>query len=199
VPFKDELFHTLGGSDFLDKLDLFDMVGGAFTVNFPEEAAKRVDVIFQQLYDEYTTYQFGRSEMIISLLKIVLIDSRRRIQRVESDLPVSAGQNLVRQYLALLKGAVHAEQHLESFAAQLGVTSGYLTETVKEITGVPAGALLRQRLVLEIKRLLAHTDLTSAQVAEKLGFKDAAYFNRFFKRETGQTPRLFRNGFHRLG
>jgi AraC-like DNA-binding protein len=62
-------------------------------------------------------------------------------------------------------------------------------ETVKSEMGMRAGALLCHRLVFKAKRLLVHTDLTSAQVAEMLGFKDPSYFGSFFKRKTGQTPR----------
>ena len=68
---------------------------------------------------------------------------------------------------------------------------------MKALTGVPAGVWLRQRLLLEAKRLLVHTDLTVSQVGEKLEFKDTTYFNRFFKRETGQTPGAFRQEFRR--
>jgi len=199
IPFQDELFHTLGGSDFLGKLDLFDMLGGAFVVNFPVDEALQFDAIFNQLFSEYQSHQFGRTEMIVSLLKIVLIGAQRRFVTTDGGLPTSAGQQLVRQYLSLLQGDVTAEHRLETFAGQLGVTPGHLTEMVKEVTGVAAGTLLRQRLILETKRLLIHTNLTSAQVAEKLMFKDPAYFNRFFKRETGQTPREFRDEFHRTG
>jgi AraC-like DNA-binding protein len=52
--------------------------------------------------------------------------------------------------------------------------------------------VVRQRLTLEAKRLLAHSDLTAAQIAFGLGFEDPAYFARFFRREAGLPPTAFR-------
>lgn len=195
IPFKDELFLKVGNWEFLDKLDLFEMVGSAYAVKFPDGEAQRINNLFEDILSEYTSELFGRGDVIVSLLKLILIYAQRRVMSPADEAQLSAGQQLVRQYLVLHKSGVTAEQHLESYADQLGVTAGYLTEVVKEATGVPAGTLMRQRLVLEVKRLLVHTDLTSAQVAEKMHFNDPSYFNRFFKRETGQIPRAFRDNF----
>jgi AraC-like DNA-binding protein len=47
-------------------------------------------------------------------------------------------------------------------------------------------------LTLEARRLLAHSDLTAAQVGFQFGFEDPAYFARFFRREAGEAPTRFR-------
>ncbi|MFJ9846920.1 helix-turn-helix domain-containing protein [Kitasatospora sp. NPDC101155] len=57
-----------------------------------------------------------------------------------------------------------------------------------------AEQFLDQRILLEAKRLLAHTDLPVARCAERLGFEDAANFSTFFRRQTGQTPSRWRTG-----
>ncbi|HTN39338.1 MAG TPA: helix-turn-helix domain-containing protein, partial [Arachidicoccus sp.] len=51
---------------------------------------------------------------------------------------------------------------------------------------------IHERLVLEARRLLFHTDNTLKEIAFDLGFAEASYFNRFFKRETGITPAAYR-------
>ncbi|GAA4681439.1 AraC family transcriptional regulator [Streptomyces chumphonensis] len=79
-------------------------------------------------------------------------------------------------------------------ADRIGVTSGYLAEAVKAATGRTPGALVREARVHEAKRLLARTDLTVRQVAARVGLADAAYFCRFFRRETGISPGDFRRG-----
>ena len=58
--------------------------------------------------------------------------------------------------------------------------------------GRTAGACVRDRLALEAKRLLLHTDMTAAEVADRLGFGDPAYFARFFRREAGSPPSAYR-------
>ncbi|MEM8863761.1 MAG: helix-turn-helix transcriptional regulator, partial [Chloroflexota bacterium] len=54
------------------------------------------------------------------------------------------------------------------------------------------GQLIRQEVVLEAKRLFQHTDLTATEISYRLGFNDASYFGRFFKREVGVSPGKFR-------
>ncbi len=55
-----------------------------------------------------------------------------------------------------------------------------------------AKALLVGRIVLEAKRLLAHSAAPVAAIAADLGFEEATNFVKFFRRETGLTPGLFR-------
>jgi len=51
---------------------------------------------------------------------------------------------------------------------------------------------LHQRLLLEAKRELVYTSMTISQISDQLGFSEPAYFSRFFKRMTGQSPKDFR-------
>ncbi|GAA1221090.1 AraC family transcriptional regulator [Kitasatospora nipponensis] len=67
-----------------------------------------------------------------------------------------------------------------------------LTRATRAVTGVGAKEFLDQRIVLEAKRLLAHTDLPVSRCARRLGFRDAANFTTFFQRGTGQPPSTWR-------
>lgn len=53
--------------------------------------------------------------------------------------------------------------------------------------------VLHARLLVEAKRQLLYTVRSSSTIAYGLGFKDPAYFSRFFKRATGKNPREFRD------
>jgi AraC family transcriptional activator of pobA len=83
-------------------------------------------------------------------------------------------------------------QRVTDYAALLGVTPEHLTRSVRRATGVAASDVIHQRLVLEAKRSLLYTDLTVRAIADDLRFDDPSYFNRFFKRSVGVTPRAFR-------
>ncbi|WP_433680301.1 helix-turn-helix domain-containing protein [Nocardia sp. CA-119907] len=67
-----------------------------------------------------------------------------------------------------------------------------LTRATCAATGVGAKEFLDQRIVLEAKRLLAHTDLPVSRCAQRLGFRDAANFTTFFQRGTGKPPSTWR-------
>ena len=75
----------------------------------------------------------------------------------------------------------------------LNISAGHLSELVKAQSGKPAIKHIHDRLVLEARRLLFHTSKSSKEIAYDLGFSDASYFNRFFKRETAITPNDYRN------
>lgn len=55
--------------------------------------------------------------------------------------------------------------------------------------------VIRDRILLEVKKLLVNTDLDVKQIGSKLGFEDPAYFARFFKKNTGITALEFRNNY----
>ena len=52
--------------------------------------------------------------------------------------------------------------------------------------------LIKNRLLLEAKRYLAHSELSAKEIAYKLGYEDEAYFSRFFNKHAGNTPIHFR-------
>jgi AraC-like DNA-binding protein len=86
----------------------------------------------------------------------------------------------------------HEWHQLGRYAAQLGCTERSLTRASLQMCGMSAKAWLTQRIVLEAKRLLAHTAAPVASVAHELGFGEAGNFAKYFKRETGALPVEFR-------
>lgn len=58
--------------------------------------------------------------------------------------------------------------------------------------GVGAKEFVDRRVVLEAKRLLAHTDLAAARIAGGLGFSSATNFAKYFHQRAGQAPIAFR-------
>ncbi len=78
------------------------------------------------------------------------------------------------------------------YAALLNITPNYLNAVCRKKSGKAAGELIRQRIMLEAKRLLAHTDLTVSEIAFKLNFKDNSYFGKVFKKAVKLTPEEFR-------
>jgi len=89
----------------------------------------------------------------------------------------------------------HFQQHwtLERYAEKLSVTTFRLNEICRSIADTPAKQLVFGRQIQEAKRLLRFTNLTVGRASEQLGFKDVAYFCRFFQRHVNATPNEFRN------
>ncbi|MET9759120.1 AraC family transcriptional regulator [Streptomyces sp. NPDC006372] len=96
----------------------------------------------------------------------------------------------------LFRGAVErdfATNHsVSAYADALGYSRRTLVRAVRAATGDTPKAFIDKRVVLEAKRLLAHTDLPIGRVGAAVGFPDAANFSKFFHQHTDQTPAAFR-------
>ena len=103
-----------------------------------------------------------------------------------------APTTLAQRYLQFVE--IHFRNHLsvDEFAKLLGVPRSSLHEACLKARGRTPLRLLHDRLLEEASNRLASTDLAIEQIAYGLGFRDAAYFNRFFKRLAGVTPGEFR-------
>jgi len=85
--------------------------------------------------------------------------------------------------------------HVSDYASQLGCSEKSLSRTTLAVVGSTAKQFLVQRIVLEAKRLLVHTSLPVASVADDLGFDEATNFVKFFRREVGDSPARFRDAY----
>lgn len=82
------------------------------------------------------------------------------------------------------------------YARALGYDVRTLTRATHAATGTGAKTFLDQRILLEAKRLLAHTDLSVGSCAYRLGFHDAGNFTTFFRRQTGLSPTSWTAALH---
>ena len=80
-------------------------------------------------------------------------------------------------------------------AEKLYVSSRYLSDLLKQETGKTTLELIHLFLISEAKNLLMQGDQNISEIAFQLGFENANYFSRLFKKEVGMTPFQFKNGF----
>jgi AraC family transcriptional activator of pobA len=78
------------------------------------------------------------------------------------------------------------------YANQLSVHVNHLNRAVKEATGKTTSGLIADRIMLEARSLLRQTNWSIAEIAYSLGFEYPSYFNNFFKKHSGVTPRSLR-------
>ena len=171
--------------------EFFQLVNRSPVLYLGHEEGLELQKLVDLLLDEFSRSGDPTNEAIAHLLKLVFL-------KLESFYNVHFKQyddeldGLIDQFQQLVEGQYFEQHRIKHYASQLNITADYLSERVKSVLGVPPSKLIHQRLMLEAKRLLAYTDLTSAEISHTLGFNDSAYFSRFFKRETNQTPLKFR-------
>lgn len=92
---------------------------------------------------------------------------------------------------------LHLQNHwtVGEYARRIGVSRDRLNEAVRRAIGIPPHKHVQRRLMEEAKALLVTTNLQVAEIGYKLGFSDAAYFTRFFRRHEKLAPGQFRRTF----
>ncbi len=101
-------------------------------------------------------------------------------------------QFIIRNFEALLEQNYKTMRLPGAYADLLNITSNHLNTLCKKVLGLTSGEVIRNRVILECKRLLVNADVSVLEIAYALEFKNSAYLSRFFKKYTGVTPEEFR-------
>lgn len=78
------------------------------------------------------------------------------------------------------------------YVRELGTTPHLLDKAARQVLGMSVKELVIERRLLEAKRLLLFTIRSVEDIGYEIGFKDAAYFSRFFRLRTGEAPAAWR-------
>ncbi|MBO2456868.1 AraC family transcriptional regulator [Actinomadura violacea] len=110
------------------------------------------------------------------------------------DVPATAGEK--HQVFRAYRGAVEEHfqhwRHVTDYATAIGYSPKTISRATMAAAGVNAKRFLDQRVIIEAKRILAHTDVTVGECSAILGFSQAANFTTFFTAHTGLAPRHWR-------
>lgn len=105
----------------------------------------------------------------------------------------AAAMKAFTRYRDAIEANFQHQHRVSDYATALGYSERSLARYCLEVAGVTAKTVLDERIVLEAKRLLTHTPQPSASIALELGFEDASFFVKFFKRKASCTPKEFRD------
>lgn len=81
---------------------------------------------------------------------------------------------------------------IKSLSVSFKINASYLGQMFKNETGEMFSNYLHKIRIEKAKELLTHTDLTSIEIAEKVGYANASYFITIFKKLTGQYPTKYK-------
>ena len=156
--------------------------------------AASVAALFARIRAEWDQRQPDWLRSIRASLSLLHVDAVRAHSR-QAPAPAEgdkAATRLGREFLLLLEKNLHAATTPGKLAAALTVSTDHLSAALRAATGKSAAQHIQERLMLEARRLLAHSHLDVAEVAWYLGYRDVSYFGRVFRRKEGLTPGQFR-------
>jgi AraC family transcriptional regulator, transcriptional activator of pobA len=175
---------------FLFTLPYFHREGGCLQIGLRKAAVTALQERLKTMQREIRRLRPDSPHALRAALYETLIQLARTYTG-KTGTPVRENATAVRLRL-LIERDFHERHRPGHYARKLRITVGHLNHLARRHLGRTAGVLIRERLAVEAKRQLLHTDSTVAEIGYALGFKDPAYFARFFRREAGSTPTVFR-------
>ena len=133
---------------------------------------------------------FGKSTAIEAALRLLLVRVCRQFQETTEPRPTEYKRYL--EFLGLVERHYSEGLSIQEYATQLGVSSKTLSRSVHDAASCSPKDVISERLILEMKRLLVHTDLSVKEIAGRLRINDASYLTRFFRKQAGVAPSAFR-------
>jgi AraC-like DNA-binding protein/quercetin dioxygenase-like cupin family protein len=193
IVFTEEFLHSQRSREDVSRVsELFNDLADVGELRLAPTDTRRIVPILKDIVREYRAGEDDCRSVMQAHLHIFLARAHRLLPGSSERRMTSRSTLLVRQFTELVTQRRGPFQTVRQYSESLGVTPSHLAETVKSSTGRTPGQIIRGAQTVEAQRLLLHTDKNIAQIAYELGFKDTAYFGRFFKRETGVTPGEFR-------
>lgn len=162
----------------------------------PRDLGAQVSAGLDQIEAEVAAFQGDSTTaaLVQHLLYALLLRIRRFAGLTDAAMFASSkAHDIHRQFKQTLDEAFLRTRSVREYAQRLGYSEKTLFRACLAVEGRSAKDVIDQRVALEAKRLLAHSDLSVAETAHLLGFSEATNFLKFFRRLADQTPLEFRN------
>ncbi len=157
-----------------------------------EATLEELQTYVRLMQKEFLNTKPQKNFVLRNLLNAFIICAARLMSCKTRIVQMDSSQNkIVRQFKTLTDEHFLNRTQVSQYADMLYVTPGHLNDLIKSVTGKTAKQIIDEKRVVEAKRLLFWGKHSVKEIAGHLNFEDDAYFNRFFKKHTGQTPALF--------
>ena len=199
INFSQEFFALqLQNKNALNEIPIYDLENSVQALYLDDGQASSVIETLNAMDEEYYSDQMGWQDMIRCHLYILLMKASRVVDPGFDAAPASRSLYLTRRFKGLLEKQFISIQDVGEYARLLRVNERALNEAVRRATGSTAAKMIRERVMLEAKRMLLHSEVSVAELADQLAFEDPAYFSCCFKKHTGRSPIEFRQSLARL-
>jgi len=196
INFSDQFFNNLLNPGYLDQFFFFSGNCEEQVIQLSAPAQQHIEQLLSNILAELGDTQPQALDMVRTLLLQLFITVNRDGSPGKGSQVPKPGQQLIRNFRKQVDMHFAEKRLPKDYAALLFVTPNYLNALSKEVLGVPAGEVIRDRVLLEAKRLLANAGMNINEVAYQLNFQDNSYFSRFFKKYNGISPEEFRKQYH---
>ena len=158
--------------------------------------AERIYTVLQNIFQEYSRKEEGYEKIIKASISIFMVEVvRQKKQAQDQAKNTDYAQERLQEFLELLQRDIRGGKKVSHYTDKLNLSYFQLNSITKALLAKSAAQVIDDHILLESKRYLLATTNRVNQIAYHLGYEDTAYFIRFFKKHTGQTPETFRKNF----
>ncbi len=149
-------------------------------------------------FDENSYYfkelfrQRKRKQVFYNIASILLLNIYHNFfENTDSEKPGFGDFGVL--FIQLLNTHFIQHRKVNFYASELGMGKSMLNDQLQKHFGKSFKELHQEKLIITAKQKILHENKGIAEIAYQLGFVDPAYFSRFFKRHTGQSPKSYKS------
>lgn len=158
-----------------------------------DSTAERMLHLLSLMADENDHTSMEHTLALKALLQLVLIDiARLSDQKQPKQKTRKEDVRIFHRFNELIEEHFREHLTLTQYSKMISVTEARLNEICRRLAGLPSKRLIMERLMQEARRLLSYSVAPITEISYQLGFKDPAYFARFFRRNAGVTASEYR-------
>ncbi|MEM7486652.1 MAG: helix-turn-helix transcriptional regulator [Bacteroidota bacterium] len=147
--------------------------------------------VFERLAIEFKSTEKPNPDIVHSYL-YALLTELKVLYRSENRIGQNAAYQIVTQFRILVNEQVKKNLKVADFAKLMNISPNHLNKSVRATTSKSASEIIDEIKLIEIKYLLYQSNLSISEISYEMGYLDASYFTRFFKKREGVPPRTYR-------
>lgn len=192
----NDVFLNRAAQDAANQMQyhLFNEIGQPF-IELTAESREDLDYISGKLRKEILEKPYNYRQQVYHLFQSLLLSIERLKRSEEEAVVFDQHLDLALRFKKAIEQEKEAFHSVAYFSQILGVSEKTLSKVSKKYFHLTPARLIHQKKILEAKRLLSNTQLTIKEIAYQLGFEQATYFTKYFKKHTEVTPKVFQKQF----
>ena len=156
-----------------------------------EKDTQKIQFILDSLIEEFKTNEAAQYDMLQAYLKQFIIHAVR-VKKEHHVIKEDTETKLFKDFSVLVEQNYKTLHAVTDYANRLAISPKSLTKHFNKIGTQTPSDFIKNRIILEAKRLLIYTNQPVKEIAYNLGFNDSAYFSRYFTKATTKSPLQFK-------